>query len=115
MTSLICSRLLVRRRSGSRWDRQRCVRNAYQAGDGAQMWLSASIVAVAVVGGLGAAKMLASIRVGLHCGTASPTQNKGGPPVLRSGCHGAISGNHKSGSKLATGETKPDTWYGARR
>lgn len=60
----------------------------YWAGDSAQMWLSASIVAVAVVGGLGAAKMLASIQVGFYCRTASPAQNTGWPacpPVWLSG------------------------------
>lgn len=43
------------------------------------MWLSGSIVAVAVFGRLGAATMLASIRVGFHCRTVSPTQNTGWP------------------------------------
>lgn len=90
---------------------QRRTRNAYQEGESAQTWLSASIVVVAVFGDLGATTMLASIRVGFCCRTASPTQSTG-LARLSSGLAvgGATSGNHKSGSKLAIGETKQETW-----
>lgn len=54
--------------------------------------------------------MLASVRLRLYYRTGSPTET--GSARMSSGLvvGGATSGNHKSGSNLAIGETKQETW-----
>lgn len=80
------------------------------------MWLSASIVAVAVVGGLGAAKMLASIRGGLSLQNGLAHTEYGLAHLSSDLVVGARSVEITSlAQSLQQGETKRETWYGARR
>ncbi len=109
MTRLISSRLLVRRRNSEPMRSASAIPTMRIRGDGAQTWLSASIIAAAVFGGV-EATTAGSIQMGLYAERHRPHRIRVArlPSVWLSG--DATSGNHKSGSKLAIDETKQKTW-----